>query len=104
MLLPQKDFSKYLIDFEIFAMFWFSDKKKNGAKLIFFKTFFVLYLDTIKVHQIVGNYIRNIIAPERFSKIFDRFWDVCHVLIFWQKNAAKLIFFWIFFCFKPRHN
>ena len=92
MLLFQKGFSKYLIDFEIFAIFWFSDKK-NGAKLIFFWNFFVLNRDTIKVHQILGNYIKNIIAPERLFKIFDRFWDIYHVLIFWFRKKMKQNYF-----------
>ena len=35
-LLLQKDFSKYLIGFEIFAMFLFFDIEKNGVKFDFF--------------------------------------------------------------------
>ena len=55
-------------------MFRFSDlEKKWEQKLIFFLRTLILNLDTIKLYQIVGNYIRNIIAPERFFKIFDRF-------------------------------
>ena len=36
MLLLQKDFSKYLVVFNIFAMFKFSDLEKNNAKYDFF--------------------------------------------------------------------
>ena len=36
MLLPQKDYSKYLIVFEIFAMFRFSDLEKKWCKINFF--------------------------------------------------------------------
>ena len=39
MSLSKKGFSKYLIVFEVFAMFWFSDLEKNEAKLIFFEFF-----------------------------------------------------------------
>ena len=78
-------------------MFWISDIVKMRSIINFFWNFFVLNLDTIKLHQIVGNYIRNIIVPEKFFKIFDRFWDICHVLIFWHRKKLKQNYFLFFF-------
>ena len=53
LLLP-KDCLKYLIVFEIFAMFDFLSKKK-GAIIYFFLRILILFLVTKKFYQIVGN-------------------------------------------------
>ena len=79
MFLLQKEFSKYLIVFEIFAMFWFSELGKKRSQNSFFWNSFVLKVDTTKLHQTVGNCISNVIASKRFFKMFDSFWVVCHV-------------------------
>ena len=90
--------------FKIFNSFWdichvliFWLRKKMGAKIdFFFLRTLILNLDTIKLYQIVRNYLRNIIASEKFFKIIDSFWDICHVLIFWlRKNLGSKI--WFFF-------
>ena len=58
-------------------MFWFSDlEKKLEQKLIFFVRTLILNLDSMKLLQTVGNYIRNVIALKRFFKIFGGFWDI----------------------------
>ena len=65
-----------------------------------------LGLHTSYLYQVVRNCLRNIIASEKFFKIFNSFWDICHVLIFWlrKKMGAKIDFFSENFNFEPRHN
>ena len=98
--------------FKIFNSFWdichvLIFWQKKWSKINFFWNFFVLNLHTRKLYQIVGNYIRNIIASEKFFKIIDSFWDICHVLIFWLRKilGSKIQFFFSEnFDFVPSHN
>ena len=81
----------------IIRLLYPSFRKKEGI---------LQYGDTIKLYQSVGNRIRNIIVLKTFFKIFNSFWDIYHVLIFWlrKKIGAKFDFFSKNFNFVPSHN
>ena len=71
-IIASKRFSKYLIVFEIFAMFWFSDlEKKLEQKLIFFSENFN---SEPRLNEVIPNCGELHKKYYCFQKIFQNIW------------------------------